>query len=592
MWEQEEPNFITIETAVSSTYGQALLIAFLAYPADELARKEYFEALVRFGEGNNVSELTSRDKGIILRSRRRVLFARCGAANIARCAFSALAYNQCPPTQEGAALKTRNELRRAFKREALFKNAQQLWKTVWLDSLFVLPLALTVRDYLVSAKLGPEELVFSGDWFLDAIRDTELSFFRLVNHPIYSFDPTRVLRFKSKKFDPDGVQVKCGEHILSFFDPPPVLPKLDWQPVPDVAQKREKRDPSPKLYSRREPYFVKVVRGLDEKPAFDWNYGYKAFQNKVAPAVVPDANVLSRMLEFMQVFSEWDEINGSGLDELFAKLKLGPTAYFCPSMAYRECGRRAFAPTKRAVDLLIEKFVPGLDDEDRPNFDKKPEDFEAGRTPYRELGAGMRALTSVAYLTFLRTVLFKRQCHYLQPKEIFFVLLNYLSVHPNSIQALPVEAAKHYLFDRSGQGDLGKFGVHSKNVKKNFFKGGGKPERIKANCLNAARDVAYTLVVANYIAYDQDFWLVTFDKGISSLFELVHLMPAKQGTASNKFRIVSFDARSSHAYWQSVDQLQGYFCEKREESGGVSFDQAVIDRCVLETEAEISKVFS
>ena len=165
-----------------------------------------------------------------------------------------------------------------------------------------------------------------------------------------------------------------------------------------------------------------------------------------------------------------------------------------------------------------------------------------------------------------------------------------MSARANSMHAFPIETTKHYFWDRSKEGQASDFGKLSKDIKSNFFKGGSTIEKIKLSAMNSARDISYAMMAANYIAVEQDFWLVTFDKGLHSFFQTAYLEPETLGAASNRFKAVEFEERLKHPYWETVDMLHLFHTSEREKAGISSFDQERINNCISETEQELENL--
>lgn len=564
---------------------QAWILAFLAFPSNEFAREHYVSVLRRAYATKSFEEMQA-DK-IVERASKRIIFQRCVAAQIYLETMASLHDGRLSDSE--TQIIKRRHLRRF--REVIKTRASDdaIWNAIWTDSLPVLHLAEPVRQILEGASMVPHGAAMLPVWGKKAATQAELHFFSLAEAPILGFDPMKAWRIGPKSYEGATVKPLNGEPervLLSDF-PERLLITGNGSP-PDTTRKQ--RDRSPKLYSRREPYFVKTVRDSDVTPNFDWEYGARLLGTGVSPLVMPDANVVGRMLEFMQKFSEWDDISGSGLDEIFQKLREGPTAYFCPYLAYAEWEISARKPMQRAVDILFEHFAPEITNENPGEISGSDEDGSPARTPFSALSNVMQVLVGPAYLVFLRATLIKTSMSYLPGSGKYFALINYLSARANLIPGIEAEVAKHLFFERTPGKQYGKYCLTSKQIRGSFFKSANIVKKIKDVSMNAARDISYIRAAANLYSSSHDQWILTCYQGIDALFRTVYWRPQSLGIASEEMCAVDYQERQEIKYWREVDAVSCWISEARKNIAREPSDDR-LRSCIVETESELTRYF-
>ncbi len=567
---------------------QFWILAFLAYPTDQAAREVYVKALQSASDAESFDNLPHHQKRCIERASSRIIFRRCLAAQISS-ECMALLDDGKPLSDYIDDIKHRHI---SMFRAATYVRGtdSQIWDAVWSSSLTVLHFAEPIRELLQSSNFVPQAIAMLPLWGSKVAIRAELLFFDLAERPILGFDPARAWRIGPKSHIGATLTPLNGAPERELFTAPAETLAIAPAQSPFPATNTRSRDPSPQLYRRRPHYFVKPVRNDDASPDFNWQYGTVVLGSKVTPLVVPDANIIMRMLEFMQVFTEWSEFNGSGLDDIFRQLREGPTAYFAPYMAYVECGPRARKPAKKAVDTLFARFAPDIKDENQsdPDFIHSTE-APSGRTIFSNMNDFMQTLVGPAYLVFLRASLIKKSMPYLNGPSKYFALINYLSARANLIPGLEAEIAKHLFIERDGRQTASEFDAISKKIKKNFFKSASTLEKLKSERMNAARDIAYVRTVANFYASTHDQWFLTCDGGIDALFKTVYWKPTSVGVASENIYGVEMPERRATSYWREVDAVSMYFSEARKNILRENDNNKRVKDCIAETESELSR---
>ncbi|WP_152606802.1 hypothetical protein [Candidatus Jidaibacter acanthamoebae] len=201
----------------------------------------------------------------------------------------------------------------------------------------------------------------------------------------------------------------------------------------------------------------------------------------------------------------------------------------------------------------------------------------------------------IPYLSLLKINFINKQFKELSSFTRFKKYITYMAFEANNISALETEIAKFTFFNYSAIKNHSSQ-LRCKYITKNFIKKYKTAEELFQNCLNAAREITYyrATIISELMkinGYTQDSWLITADKGIKALSDVIGFVVNENNPMSPLARrFIDDEVYNSSDYWYKCNEMYNNLTLLRLKMSSRCSHEEMYDRllnCVKQLEKDL-----